>query len=90
MVDPLFEAVTHSAVKSGLINGRAMLLHVHATYSARAYTSHTNDTVTRSAFFFFFNFLFRLSLKCTFNKCRADSIDTSGQKIRWMHTFELE
>jgi len=48
MVDLLFEAMTHSAVKSSLINGCAML-HVHAYIQcASIYIAHTNDTITRS------------------------------------------
>lgn len=45
MVDLLFEAMTHSAVKSCLINGRAML-HVHAytvrEHIYRAYERYDN------------------------------------------------
>lgn len=66
MVDLLFETMTHSAVKSGLINGRAML-HVHAytvrEHIHRAYKRY--GTITRLAFL---NFLFRMSLICTFNE----------------------
>lgn len=55
MVDPLFEAMTHSAVKSGLINERAML-HVHAhtvrEHTHRAYKRYDNKiNVFRFSFY---------------------------------------
>lgn len=54
MVDLLFEAMTHSDVKSGLINGRAML-HVHAytvrEHIHRAYERYGNKISIFSTFF---------------------------------------
>jgi len=68
MVDLLFETMTHSAVKSGLINGCAML-HVHAytvrEHIHRAYKRYDNKISACACAFF--NFLSRASLKCTFN-----------------------
>lgn len=65
MVDLLFEAMTHSDVKSGLINGRAML-HEHAytvrEHIHRAYERYGNEIGI------FFDFLFRMSLKRIFNE----------------------
>jgi len=65
MVDLLFEAMTHSAVKSGLINGRAVL-RVYMHIQGGVYIHYLSFTEART-----FANLFRNSAKCLLSKLKA-------------------